>query len=41
MLSIMMHMKHGRKLFDDPELDKLVKEIRRRHIVDKVNYKKL
>jgi len=30
-----------KKLFDDPELDRLVKEIRHRHIVDKINYKKL
>jgi len=29
-------MQPKRKLFDDPELDKLVKEARRRHIFDKV-----
>lgn len=33
MLKIVMQPK--RKLFDDPELDSLVKEIRRRHIADK------
>lgn len=37
----MIFMQKERKLFDDPELDKLVKEIRRRHVMDKVNYKKL
>lgn len=34
-------MKPEKKLFDDPELDTLAKEIRRRHIVDKIKYKKL
>lgn len=34
-------MKLDKKLFDVPELDRLVKEARRRHIMDKVNYKKL
>jgi len=29
-------MKPTRKLFDDPELDKLVKEARRRKIADEV-----
>lgn len=38
MLIVVMQPK--RKLFDDPELDRLVKEARRRHIMDKVNYKK-
>jgi hypothetical protein len=30
-----MVMKPDRKLFDDPELDRLVKEARKRHIFDK------
>ena len=34
-------MRQDKKLFDDPELDRIVKEARRRHIMDKVNYKKL
>jgi len=34
-------MKVEKKLFDDPELDILVKEIRRRHIISKLHYKKL
>lgn len=36
----MIFMKE-KKLFGDSELDRLVKEIRRRHVVDKINYKKL
>ena len=31
-----MIMRTKRKLFDDPELDAMFKEIRRRHIFDKV-----
>jgi hypothetical protein len=31
----MIFMKKGRKLFDDPELDRLVKEARRRDIFGK------
>jgi hypothetical protein len=32
----MISMKPKKKLFDDPELDSLVKEIRRRHIAEKI-----
>lgn len=35
----MMFMKREKKLFDDPELDRLVKEIRRKHIAEKISLK--
>lgn len=35
----MIVMQPKRKLFDDPELDSLVKEIRRRHIAEKIRLK--
>ncbi len=36
---IIILMKSKRRLFDDTELDSLVKEIRRRHIAEKIKLK--
>jgi len=35
-LLLVICMERKKRLFDDPELDELVKEIRRRHIAEKI-----